>query len=817
MTDKRPLFRGVLIAAATALVATAIPTASLAATDVAQIGSTTYATLAAAVAAASDGDSITLLTDTTIDAGISYSGKAITLDGDGHTVTRASTYKLVLFTLSSSAGLTLSDVTIDGGAVWSDTALTAAAAKARTNSGVKATTSMIIANSGSTVTLANGSALDNGEAGLADTYATGITAFASTVVMKDGAVIQRLTGSGANYAAGIVLESAATFNMDGGTIRANCDSTDANAGAALFARTNSTANIRGTSLITQNGGVNSAVNGRQSVINLFDTAAVSANATASAVLVYTSGTINMYGHSTVTGNADEYGGILIAANASDPTAVSTANMYDYSSVTENTASGAVGGIYVNGGSLHMFNNSSITKNSTTTAAGGVYVSSNSSMTMNDNSTVANNSATTSAGGLYTYSGSSLTMNDNSSITNNTASSAGGGIYSYAGSTLTMNGNSSVANNSAALRGGGVYLIGTLTTNGAAEIKANAVTQCGTTSPPYGGGGLYIAGSGTAQLLSGNISGNTSVCSGTAILDNSPNLYVNGAAMKISGTIFLYYNSSTVRTVRLIGVPTQTYQLDTAESDSADGRDVVTPGSITVGGQTYSVSDTSGYAASFTHTRKPVISGVKYYGSGTTHDANLVLGTGFEVAVKTVGGGTVTQSGGDFIPGGTAVTFTATPARGYSVSSIVATDANSNTVVISGNTFTMPSSNVSLVVTFVPNHYTIVFDANGGSGTMSNLTATYDTAISLTANKFTRSGYVFRGWSTTRTGAVKYANRQSVTNLAASGTVTLYAQWVAADDSSLAVTGANGMTAATVGLVLIAAGLMAIGVRRRRQS
>ncbi len=76
-------------------------------------------------------------------------------------------------------------------------------------------------------------------------------------------------------------------------------------------------------------------------------------------------------------------------------------------------------------------------------------------------------------------------------------------------------------------------------------------------------------------------------------------------------------------------------------------------------------------------------------------------------------------------------------------------------------------------------YTVKYDANGGTGTVSNSSHTYDTAKTLNANKFTRTGYTFLGWSTSSTAtAARYTDKQSVKNLTATngGTVTLYAVW-----------------------------------------
>ncbi len=80
---------------------------------------------------------------------------------------------------------------------------------------------------------------------------------------------------------------------------------------------------------------------------------------------------------------------------------------------------------------------------------------------------------------------------------------------------------------------------------------------------------------------------------------------------------------------------------------------------------------------------------------------------------------------------------------------------------------------------VPNTYTIAFNANGGTGSMGSITATYDHDVTLPANTFTRAGYTFAGWNTAADGTgTAYVDGASVSNLTqeAGATVTLYAQW-----------------------------------------
>ncbi len=87
--------------------------------------------------------------------------------------------------------------------------------------------------------------------------------------------------------------------------------------------------------------------------------------------------------------------------------------------------------------------------------------------------------------------------------------------------------------------------------------------------------------------------------------------------------------------------------------------------------------------------------------------------------------------------------------------------------------------VTLYAQWKVNTYSIAFNSNGASGSMSNLSMTYGTAKNLTANAFTKTGYTFTGWNTKADGSgTMYADKASVKNLTSSNgaTVTLYAIW-----------------------------------------
>ncbi|MBR3164238.1 InlB B-repeat-containing protein, partial [Candidatus Saccharibacteria bacterium] len=75
-------------------------------------------------------------------------------------------------------------------------------------------------------------------------------------------------------------------------------------------------------------------------------------------------------------------------------------------------------------------------------------------------------------------------------------------------------------------------------------------------------------------------------------------------------------------------------------------------------------------------------------------------------------------------------------------------------------------------------YTIHFDANTGTGNMSNQTYNLDQSTALPANGFTKDGYSFKNWNTIPDGSgISYGDRQEINNLAsANQTITLYAIW-----------------------------------------
>lgn len=76
-------------------------------------------------------------------------------------------------------------------------------------------------------------------------------------------------------------------------------------------------------------------------------------------------------------------------------------------------------------------------------------------------------------------------------------------------------------------------------------------------------------------------------------------------------------------------------------------------------------------------------------------------------------------------------------------------------------------------------YTVIFNANAGTGTMQNQEFTYGEAQALRQNAFTRDAHAFKFWNTKADGSgTTYQDKESVSNLSQvdGDEITLYAQW-----------------------------------------
>ena len=96
-----------------------------------------------------------------------------------------------------------------------------------------------------------------------------------------------------------------------------------------------------------------------------------------------------------------------------------------------------------------------------------------------------------------------------------------------------------------------------------------------------------------------------------------------------------------------------------------------------------------------------------------------------------------------------------------------------------NLTTINGEKIELYAIWDINKYTIAYDGNGATGGATSPTlCTYNTNAAIADSGFTRTGYVFSGWSTEKDGKVTYKPGQTVKNLTEKNgeTVILYAVW-----------------------------------------
>ena len=86
----------------------------------------------------------------------------------------------------------------------------------------------------------------------------------------------------------------------------------------------------------------------------------------------------------------------------------------------------------------------------------------------------------------------------------------------------------------------------------------------------------------------------------------------------------------------------------------------------------------------------------------------------------------------------------------------------------------PTGNVILYAIWEANTYTVVFDANGGTGEPSAQTKTHGVDLTLSSTKPTRDGHTFKGWAESADATTtKYQPGDTYT---ADKSITLYAVW-----------------------------------------
>ena len=116
--------------------------------------------------------------------------------------------------------------------------------------------------------------------------------------------------------------------------------------------------------------------------------------------------------------------------------------------------------------------------------------------------------------------------------------------------------------------------------------------------------------------------------------------------------------------------------------------------------------------------------------------------------------------------------------------------------------------VTLYVVWVKNSYRILFNANGGTGDMSEESAwcEYDGTYTLPRCGYTRAGFDFLGWATAAKGKVVYDDAAQISALTAKNgkVITLYAVW-RAHRYSISFDGNGATSGGTKGMNSLACG------------
>ena len=178
-------------------------------------------------------------------------------------------------------------------------------------------------------------------------------------------------------------------------------------------------------------------------------------------------------------------------------------------------------------------------------------------------------------------------------------------------------------------------------------------------------------------------------------------------------------------------------------------------------------------------------GTSYASGGTyTSNANLTLYAQWTPVTYTV---SYNANGGSGAPGnqtktyGVDLTLSSTkPTRtGYNFTGWNTSSLGYGTSYAGGAKYT-GNADLTLYAQWTPNNYTIVFHGNGATGgSTASMQMQYNETKQLNENGFIRTGHSFKNWNTlSNENGTSYADKQSVKNLAVSGssTVTLYAQW-----------------------------------------
>jgi uncharacterized repeat protein (TIGR02543 family) len=280
-------------------------------------------------------------------------------------------------------------------------------------------------------------------------------------------------------------------------------------------------------------------------------------------------------------------------------------------------------------------------------------------------------------------------------------------------------------------------------------------------------------SGTAQIISGSVkvTGAAFATAVTATVTASRNSYVTGSANFV-GTTLAALNATYTgngNTGGLVPSETSTYQTNATFTVLGNSGTLIKPGYSFAGwkdnlgidyqpGATYSLANASvTFSAQWTANPYRVFYNLTEATSGAVPTDSSIYGIASTANVR-----------GN--PGNLQRT-------GYIFAGWADNASRTGRIYVSGDTYTVTTSDINFWAAWTPNTYTITYEVNGATGTPSKVSDSYtvgsDVARLALVGTMAKNGYNFGGWATQAAGT---AISDSFT---VSADTTLFAQWTVA--------------------------------------
>ena len=151
-------------------------------------------------------------------------------------------------------------------------------------------------------------------------------------------------------------------------------------------------------------------------------------------------------------------------------------------------------------------------------------------------------------------------------------------------------------------------------------------------------------------------------------------------------------------------------------------------------------------------------------STTVYSVSLTKGTGISAV----------SGAGNYITG-SSVTLGATVSSGYTWSKWTQTSGGAQVSTTQAYSATI-TGNWTYTANATANSYTVTYYPNGGSGSNTNQSVTYNTSWTTKGAIFSRTGYTLSGWSTSSTGSVTHNLNTSQGTWTRTSNLPLYAVW-----------------------------------------